>query len=172
MTRKVSLAALVIWLILASRAYADAACATQQLRNPAPTLADIYAMAEKHARAWKPDAVPASISTTSLGMLQPNGGAAGWHILFYSESAKSTVSIDTFRGSLNCFATPGPAGRIPDLKPDFQRDGAKLYAIAKQNGEALLAQGYGVMIGTAAASSRHATWNISYNKERAKDPGS
>jgi hypothetical protein len=58
------------------------------------------------------------------------------------------------------------------LKPDFFRDGAKLYAIAKQNGEALLSQGYGVMMGTAAApGSRHATWIINYYKEGAKDGG-
>jgi len=35
-----------------------------------------------------------------------------------------------------------------------------------------LAQGYAVMIQTAAApSDRHATWYITYSKEQAKDPG-
>ena len=73
---------------------------------------------------------------------------------------------------LNCFADPGSAGRIPDLKPEFFRDGAKLYAIAKEHGAALLADGYGVMLGTAAApGSRHATWNINYYKEGARDGG-
>ena len=36
-------------------------------------------------------------------------------------------------------------------------------SLAKQHGEALLKEGYGVMIGTAAAPrTRHATWNINY----------
>ena len=151
---------------------AEQVCKTTTLKNPAPTLADMYKLAEGHAKAWKADAVPVQISTTTLGLLQPSGGAAGWHLLFYSESAKSHVSIDTFRGSVSCYADPGSAGRIPDLKPDFARDGAKLYAIAKEHGGALLADGYGVMIGTAAApSNRHATWNINYYKEGAKDGG-
>ena len=51
---------------------------------------------------------------------------------------------------------PGAAGRIPDLKPDFFRDGAKLYGFAKQHGAALLTQGYIVMLQTSAAPT-HAT---------------
>ena len=151
-------------------ARAEPACKTTQLKNAAPTLAEMYALAEGHAKAWKADAVPAQITNTSLGLLQPNGSAASWHLVFYSDSAKSHVSIDTFRGSLTCSSNPGSAGRIPDLKPDFFRDGAKLYALAKQHGEALVGAGYGVTIGTAAApSNRHATWNINYKKDGARD---
>jgi len=157
---------------LAVDARAETACKTTQLKNASPTLAEIYALAEGHAKAWKSDAVPVQISNTTLGLLQPNGGAASWHLVFYSESAKSRIAIDTFRGALTCSADPGSAGRIPDLKPEFVRDGARLYAIAKQQGEALLAEGYGVMIGTAAApGNRHATWNINYHKDGAKDGG-
>jgi hypothetical protein len=75
------------------------------------------------------------------------------------------VSISTFRGGLNCWAQPGPAGRLPDLKPGFFVDGAKLYAIASEHGAKWLADGYVVMIGTAAApTTRRATWNIVYSK--------
>jgi hypothetical protein len=151
---------------------AEQVCKMTMLKNPALTLAKMYTLASGHAKAWKADAVPVEISTTSLGLLQPNGSSASWHLLFYSESAKSHVAIDTYRGMLNCFADPGSAGRIPDLKPDFARDGAKLYAIAKEHGAALLADGYGVMLGTAAApGNRHATWNINYYKEAARDGG-
>lgn len=151
-------------------ALAEPACKTTQLKNAAPTLAEMFALAEGHAKAWKADAVPVQISNTSLGPLQPNGSAASWHLLFYSESAKSHVAIDTFRGSLTCNSNPGAAGRIPDLKPDFFRDGAKLYALAKQHGEALVGAGYNVAIGTAAApGNRHATWNINYQKEGTRD---
>lgn len=149
---------------------AEPACKTTQLKNPAPTLAEMYALADGHAKAWKADAIPVRINNSSLGLLQPNGSAAWWDLMFYSDSAKSSISIGTFRGSLTCTSSPGGAGRIPDLKPDFVRDGAKLYALAKQHGEALLKEGYGVAIGTAAApSNRHATWNISYKKEGARD---
>ena len=142
-------------------AAAEEACKMEQLKS-APTLAEIYAKAAAHAKAWKPDAVPARIGNTSLGPLQPNGSADAWNLNFYSESAKAFVSITTFRGMYTCNAMSGSAGRIPALKPDFFRDGAKLYAIAKQHGEALIAQGYQVSIDTAAApSDRHATWYIS-----------
>ena len=172
MNARTLLLSLVLMFAATLDALAEPACKTTPLKNAAPTLAEMYALAESHAKAWKADAIPVQISNTTLGLLQHNGGAASWHLLFYSESAKSRIAIDTFRGSLNCSSDPGSAGRIPDLKPEFFRDGAKLYAIAKQHGEALLADGYGVMIGTAAApSNRHATWNINYYKEGAKDGG-
>ena len=40
------------------------------------------------------------------------------------------------------------------------------------NPQALIASGHAVMIGTAAApSNRHATWNVSYQKDGGKDGG-
>ena len=152
-------------------ALAQEACKSVQLKS-SPTLSEIYGMADKYAKTWKKDSVPARIGNTSLGPLQPNGSSAAWNLQFYSASANASVAINTFRGMLTCRAQPGPAGRLPDLKPDFFLDGAKLHALAKQNGEALIAQGYAVMIQTAAApSDRHATWYITYSKEQAKDPG-
>jgi hypothetical protein len=141
-------------------------CKSAQLKNPAPTLAEVYAMALASAKAWKGDVVPERVSNTSLGPLQPNGSAADWNLMFYSAAAKASVTIGTMRGTYRCWAAAGSPGRIPDLKADFLRDGAKLYAIAKQHGDALISQGYQVMIGTAAApDTRHATWNISYSKD-------
>ena len=134
-------------------------------------LEDFFKVAEGHAKAWKPDAVPVNIGNTTLGPLQPDGSSAGWNAKFYSAAADAWVNVGTFRGSLTCFASPGKAGRIPDLKPTFVRDGAKLYAIAKQQGEAFLGQGYIVMVQTAAApSTNHATWYIAYSKDD-KDSG-
>ncbi len=127
-------------------------------------------MAEKYAKAWKADAVPARITNTSLGPLQPDGSSTAWSLTFFSAQANANVSISTFRGSLTCWANPGSAGRIPDLKPDFYRDGAALYALAKTHGEAFLKEGYTVSLGTAAApSDRHATWYINYSKESGRD---
>ena len=160
------LAVLLLALTACATAQAEEACKTQQLKNPAPTLSEIYATASGYAKAWKPDAVPARVGNTSLGPLQPNGSSTAWNLMFYSEAAKAHMAVTTFRGTLTCWADAGQAGRIPDLKPDFLRDGAKLYALAKQHGDALIAQGYAVMIDIAAApSNRHATWYINYSKD-------
>ena len=151
-------------------AAAEEACKTTALKKPAVTLSEVYAMAEKAAKAWKPDAVPARIGNTTLGPLQPDGSSAAWNLQFYSAQSKSHVAISTFRGSMTCWADAGEAGRIPDLKPDFVRDGARLYALAKQHGGPYLDQGYFVMVQTAAApADRHATWYINYSKESGKD---
>src|SRR5207237_3695243 len=76
-------------ILVAGGARAEEACKTQQLKNPAPTLSEIYAMGYGYAKAWKADAVPARVGNTSLGPLQPNGSSAGWNLMFYSEAAKS-----------------------------------------------------------------------------------
>jgi hypothetical protein len=153
-------------LALASAGRAQEACKTLQLKKPAVPLGEMYAMADKYAKAWKADAVPTRITNTSLGPLKPDGSSEAWNLTFYSKQADANVSINTFRGSLTCWAQAGAAGRIPDLKPDFYRDGAALYALAKQNGEDLLKQGYTVSLGTAAApDTRHATWYINYEKD-------
>jgi hypothetical protein len=145
---------------------AEEGCKPTQLKNPALKLAEIYAVAAGHAKAWKPDAVTARVGNTSLGPLQPDGSSIAWNLMFYSDSAKASLSVTTFRGTLSCWAQPGPAGRIPDLKPDFFRDGAKLYALGKEKGASLLAQGYFIMIDTAAApGTRHATWYINYSNK-------
>jgi hypothetical protein len=67
---------------------------------------------------------------------------------------------------LTCWADPGSSGRIPDLKPGFTRDGAKLYGYAKQHGDKLIAEGYDVMIQTAASpGTNHATWYVTYGSK-------
>ena len=106
-----------------------------------------------------------------MGPLDEAGKSEAWNLMFYSPSAKAQANISTFRGMFTCTAIPGDAGRIPDLKPTFVRDGAKLYGIAKQNGAAYLSQGYTIQLGTAAApSDRHATWNISFSKDNTHAP--
>ena len=171
MTSRMSLAALFASLVLAAPVAAQEACKMTQVGKPL-SLADMYKMASEKAKAWKPDAKLASMGNTTLGLLKPDGTSASCHLIFVSESANMIVSIDTANGYFTCYASAGKGGRIPDLKPDFFRDGAALYAIAKQQGDALIAQGYGVMVGTAAApSDRHATWNINFPKEGAKDGG-
>ena len=129
-------------------------------------------MAQARATSWKPDAVPARIGNTSLGPLAPDGSSEAWVVMFHSPASNSSVSISTFRGTLTCYAQPGSAGRIPDLKPDFVRDGARLYALARQHGAELIAKGYQVNVQTAAApSDRHATWYLTFSGADHKDGG-
>ena len=116
----------------------------EQLKDPKLTLSDMYTKAEGKAKAWKADAVPARITNTSLGPLDEQGKSEAWNLMFYSPSANANVTINTFRGMFTCFAQAGTAGRLPDLKPTFARDGAKLYAIAKENGGTYIVQGYDV----------------------------
>ena len=155
--------------LVATSSPAQEACKPATLKNPAVKLEDIYRTAEGHAKAWKADVVPARITNTILGPLKPDGSSEAWTISFFSPSANAHVSVNTFRGGLNCWAQAGGAGRVPDLKPGFLIDGAKLHAIAKQHGEKFLADGYFVQIGTAAApSNRHATWNLQFSKADGK----
>jgi hypothetical protein len=72
---------------------------------------------------------------------EADGSSDAWTVSFFSASANAHVSVNTFRGGLNCWAQAGSAGRIPDLKPGFVIDGAKLYEIAKQHGDKFLADG-------------------------------
>ena len=165
-----ALALVSMILGVAASVRAEEACKTLQLKNPAPALAEVYTMAEKAAKAWKKDAVPAQISTTSLGPLQPNGSAASWNIQFYSKEADSHVAMNVFRGSMSCWADKGPAGRIPDLKPDFFKDGAALYGIAKKEGGDFIAKGFNVDLGSSAApSTNHAMWYLNFSKEKERN---
>ncbi len=159
-------------MVLGCAAYAsaqDQACPMEMMKDPKLTLGEMYSKSEAKAKAWKPDVVVASISNTSLGPLDEAGKSEAWNLMFWSPSANQQVNISTFRGMFNCYAMPGAAGRLPSLKPGFFTDGAKLYAIAKQQGGQYLSQGYYIMIGTAVApSDRHTTWNITYSNKDSK----
>lgn len=151
---------------LVSPADAQEACKMEQLKDPKLTLTDMFARAEAKAKAWKPDVVVAKLGNTNMGPLDEQGRSEAWNITFFSPSANANVNISTFRGMFTCYAMPGAAGRLPDLKPGFVVDGAKLYGLAKQHGGPLLAQGYTVSIQTAAApNTRHATWYINFEKD-------
>ena len=145
--------------------HAQEACGPLVLKNPALRLDEAYRMAEERAKAWKADVATASIANSIHGPLKPDGSSEAWSFVFYSPSANAHVAVDTFRGKLSCWAQPGSAGRLPDLKPGFVLDGARLFEIAKKHGEKPIADGYFVMIATAARpSTRHATWALIYSR--------
>ena len=157
-------AAALLLLLPAGAARAQELC-PMEMDVPPMTLSDIYARSEEIARAWQADVVLANISNTSQGPLDEEGKSEAWSLMFYSDSAGAKASFTTFGGMFTCYANDGAAGRIPDLAPDFLRDGARLYAIAKEKGGEFIAEGYTVSIQTSAApSTRHATWYISYMK--------
>jgi hypothetical protein len=157
-------AAAVFLISAVGTAHAQEAC-KMEMNVPPMTLTAMYGKAEKIAKSWKADAVPARIGNTSMGPLDAAGKSEAWNLNFYSASADAYVSVSTFRGMFTCYAQPGSAGRVPDLAPGFVRDGAKLYAIAKDKGGNLIAEGYSVSIQTAAApDTSHATWYINYSK--------
>ena len=159
-------------LLFAAGANAQEVCNAEQLKEQKLTLADIYTRSEAKAKAWKADAVLARLTTTSMGPLDEQGRSEAWNVTFFSPSTSENVSITTFRGMLTCYASKGEAGRLPDLKPGFFRDGAKLYAIARQHGADLLKSGHNVEVQTAAApTDRHATWYINFSKADGKSGG-
>ena len=169
--RRVLFVGLAMFLVAAG-ANAQEVCKMEELKDPKLALADIFTRSEAKAKAWKPDAVLARLTSTSMGPLDEQGRSEAWNVTFFSPSAGENVSITTFRGMLTCYASKGEAGRLPDLKPGFLRDGVKLYAIAKQHGAELLKSGHSVEIQTAAApSDRHATWYINFSKADGKSGG-
>ncbi len=139
---------------------------------PPMTLSEVYSKSAEIAKAWQEDAVPANIGTTSNGPLDEEGRSEAWSLMFYSQSANAKAAFSTFNGMFTCYGMDGSAGRIPALAPDFLRDGARLYAIAKEKGGEFIADGYLVSIQTnAAPSTRHAMWYINYMTPDRTDSG-
>ena len=158
--------------LFAAGAAAQEVCAPSALGNPAARLSDIYPKAEGYAKAWEQDAIPVRIENMAVGPLQPDGTSTAWRMQFYSKSAEQSVFVGVASGMLTCWAMPAPPGRIPDLKPGFFLDGAKLYALAKQHGGDLLARGFSVMLGTDAEAHTHrAFWYLTFAKDRTTDGG-
>jgi hypothetical protein len=141
-------AAVSMWVCLSAAAARGGGVQDAPAQEPAPTLAEIYEWPRRRRGPGRPDAVPAQISTTSLGAAAAERVRGLLeHPVLLEGGSDSHVAINVFRGSMTCWADKGPAGRIPDLKPDFFKDGAALYAIAKKEG--------GDFIGRVSASTRH-----------------
>jgi hypothetical protein len=152
-------------IVLCSSAYAGAqqVCQAEPLKDPNLTLGEMYAKAEARARAWKPDVVVANITTTAVGSMQSSGKSATWNLTFLSPSAKQQVEIYVLNGAFNCSAMKAKGVILPNLKPAFFMDSAKLYAIAKEHGAEYLAKGATVQAALhVAGADRHTTWDISY----------
>lgn len=122
-----------------------------------------FTAAEKRARAWQADAVVARLTHTSLGPIDAEGRSGNWYMVFYSPGTKSTDMITIANGMVTCWWSPGPAGRLPTLKPDFYRDLKTILAeAANQGGAALMADGY-VPTVEMSAGTQGSFWYVNYS---------
>jgi len=123
-----------------------------------------FSAAEKRARAWQADVVIARLTHTSLGPIDAEGRSSNWHMVFYSPGTKNTDMITIANGMITCWWTPGPAGRLPELKPDFYRDVKTILAeAAAQGGAALMADGYVPTLEMSAGAQGRAYWYVNYS---------
>jgi len=122
-----------------------------------------FTAAEKRAKAWQADAVIARLTHTSLVPIDAEGRSSNWYMVFYSPGAKQTDMMTIADGSITCWWTPGPAGRLPNLNPDFYRDVKKILAeAAAQGGAELMKEGYVPTVELSGGSGGRALWYVNY----------
>jgi hypothetical protein len=140
------------------------ACKAEKISpQPKVDFQAAFTAAEKRAKAWQADVVVARLTHTSIGPIDPEGRSTNWHMVFYSPGKKQTDMITIANGMISCWWTPGPAGRLPDLKPDFYRDVKKILAeAAAQGGAALMADGY-VPTVEMSAGTQGSFWYVNYS---------
>ena len=139
------------------------ACKAEKVSpQPKVDFQTAFAAAEKRAKAWQADAVVARLGHTSLGPIDAEGRSANWHMVFYSPGAKQTDMITIANGMMTCWWNPGPAGRLPQLKPDFYKDVKKVLAeAAAKGGAALMAEGYLPTV-EMSAGTQGSFWYVNY----------
>jgi hypothetical protein len=122
-----------------------------------------FTAAEKRAKAWQADVVIARLTHTSLGPIDAEGRSSNWHMVFYSPGMKHTDMITIANGMITCWWTPGPAGRLPVLKPDFYKDVKTILAeAAAHGGAALMADGYLPTL-EMSAGTQGSFWYVNYS---------
>ena len=140
------------------------ACKPEKISSqPKVDFETAFAAADKRARTWQSDVVISRLGHTSLGPIDADGRSANWHMVYYSPGKKQTDMITIANGTITCWAMPGPAGRLPELKPNFYRDVKKVLAEASaQGGAALMAEGYLPTVEMSAGSHGRAFWYVNY----------
>jgi hypothetical protein len=122
-----------------------------------------FTAAQKRAKAWQGDVVVARLTHTSLGPIDAEGRSSNWYMIFYSPGSKQSDLITIADGSITCWGEPGPAGRLPQLNPDFYRDVKKLLAEAAAHGGAeLMAEGYVPTVELSSVVGGRAMWFVNY----------
>src|SRR5215472_9611794 len=110
------------------------------------TAKEAWDLASARAKAWKADAVPFDLTTTSLGPLDTQGRSKDWNIKFSSASAKAVDLISITDGQISCYAMNGPGGRVIEWDDKIVLDSKKLYETAQKAGGDKLA-GQKIMAG-------------------------
>ena len=141
------------------------ACKSEKISpKPQVDFQTAFTAAEKRAKAWQSDVVIARLTHTSLGPIDAEGRSSNWHMVFYSPSTKNSDMITIANGTITCWWSPNPAGRLPVLNADFYRDVKTILAeAAAQGGAALMADGYVPTLEMSAGSQGKAYWYVNYS---------
>ena len=128
-------------LILLAGMAADAAAQMQAActagktgKAPSITAKEAWDLANARAKAWKPDAIPFEMTTTSLGPLDAEGRSKDWNIKFSSPGAKAVDLISITNGQITCYAMAGAGGRVIEWDDKIVLDSKKLYDTAQKAG--------------------------------------
>lgn len=135
--RKILGLALIVLAGVAAEAAAQMqpACAAGKTGKGASiTAKEAWDLASARAKAWKPDAVPFEMSTTSLGPLDAEGRSKDWNIKFSSPGAKAVNLISITDGQISCYAMNGAGGRVIEWNDKIVLDSKKLYDTAQKAG--------------------------------------
>jgi len=141
-------------LILLAGATADAAAQAQAAckagktgKGASITAKEAWDLANARAKAWKPDAVPFELTTTSEGPLDAEGRSKDWSIKFSSPGAKAVDMISITEGQITCYAINGAGGRVIEWDDKIVLDSKKLYETAQKAGGNKLPAGQKIMAG-------------------------
>ena len=100
-------------LVADAAAQMQAACAAGKTGKGASiTAKEAWDLANARAKAWKPDAIPFEITTTSLGPLDAEGKSKDWNLKFSSAAGKAVNLISITDGKISCYAHDGAGGRV------------------------------------------------------------
>ena len=115
-------------------------CKVTQPLSAAPVLAEMVAISETNAKGWNADSVVVDIIQSKL---RPDGSADYTRLTSYSASGKATMNVSFSDGKLSCVTHRSePDPHADTATNDFVRDGAALYKVAQEHGQALLDKGY------------------------------
>ncbi len=145
---------LALVLVLLAGVAADAAAQMQAActagktgKGASITAKEAWDLANARAKAWKPDAVPFEVTTTSEGPLDSEGRSKDWNLKFSSPGAKAVNLISITNGQITCYAMTGPGGRVIEWDDKIVLDSKKLYETAQKAGGDKLAPGSKIAAG-------------------------
>lgn len=158
--------ALVLMLLVGVAANAaaqmQAACTAGKTGKAASiTAREAWDLASARAKAWKPDAIPFDMTTTSEGPLDAEGRSKDWYIKFSSPGAKAVNLISITNGQIQCYAMSGAGGRVIEWDDKIVLDSKKLYETAQKAGGDKL-KGQKISAGLSQNRPGLSLWYLNY----------